>query len=71
MTPTPATEFFAALTDLLLGADAHPQPAPAVRRPYSCNACRDTGDTESGRACNWCGPQTTGSDELIGDLEDY
>jgi hypothetical protein len=26
MTPTPATEFFAALTDLLLGADAHPRP---------------------------------------------
>jgi hypothetical protein len=51
-----------------------PQPAPVAapqRKPYSCNACRDTGDTESGGACGWCGPQTTGSDDLIGDVEEY
>jgi len=33
------------------------EPTPAVVRPYSCTACRDSGDTESGRGCNWCAPQ--------------
>jgi hypothetical protein len=66
--PTPATEFFAALTDLLLGADQHPKPA---RKPIACNACLDTGSTEQGGPCNWCGPQDIGSDELVGSVEEY
>lgn len=41
--------FFAALQDLMLDGDPKPQ-----RKPYSCNACRDTGETENGGACNWC-----------------
>jgi hypothetical protein len=29
------------------------EPAP-VRKLVSCNACLDTGETESGGACRWC-----------------
>jgi hypothetical protein len=58
MTPTPATEFFAALTDLLLGADAHPvkpQPAP-VAAPVMvwCTACGGSGETHSAYSDNVC-----------------
>jgi hypothetical protein len=51
MTPTPATEFFAALTDLLLGADAHPQPVKPqpVAAPVMvwCTACGGSGEGHS------------------------
>jgi hypothetical protein len=43
-------EFFAALQDIIR-AD---EPAP-VRKPISCHACLDTGETESGGSCGWCG----------------
>jgi hypothetical protein len=54
MTPTPATEFFQALTDLLLGADAHPvkpQSAPVVW----CTACGGSGEGHSAYADTVCG----------------
>jgi hypothetical protein len=66
-----ASEFFAALTDLLTAAD--PQPAPVAARKPACRGCGGTGDMPSGRACNWCeawNPQA-GDDDLPGDLEDY
>jgi hypothetical protein len=56
MTPTPATEFFAALTDLLLGADAHPQPAP-VAAPVpmvTCTFCGGSGCSHSAYSDNPC-----------------
>ena len=42
------------------------EPTPAVVRPYGCTACRDTGDTESGRACNWCGADGPWDGEIDG-----
>jgi hypothetical protein len=44
-----AIPFIRALQDIIR-AD---EPAP-VRKPYSCNACLDTGETESGGSCRWC-----------------
>ena len=35
-------------------------------KPYSCNACRDSGDTESGRGCNWCGADGPWNGEIDG-----
>jgi hypothetical protein len=49
MKPTPATEFFAALTDLLLGADQHPA---TVQQP--CRKCDGSGQLGSGADCNLC-----------------
>jgi hypothetical protein len=50
MKPTPATEFFQAMTDLLTAGE--PQPAP--RKQFSCNACLDSGELSEGGPCNWC-----------------
>jgi hypothetical protein len=58
MTPTPATEFFQALTDLLLGADAHPvkpQPAPvAAPAMVRCTYCGGSGESHSAQSDNCC-----------------
>jgi hypothetical protein len=72
MTPTPATEFFAALQDLLLGADAHPQPAPVAAPQRACRGCGGGGELPDGGACMWCseGDQCHG-EELPGNVEDY
>jgi hypothetical protein len=71
-----AHEFFAAMTDLLTAGEPAPAPAPVVaaapRKPISCHACLDTGDTESGRACGWCSiGGDSGGDDLPGNVEDY
>lgn len=52
--PTIATEFFEALTDLLLGADPHPGD-PKPQRKHSCRWCRD-GEREDGSLCPYDGP---------------
>jgi hypothetical protein len=62
MTPTPATEFFAALTDLLLGADTHPnekpQSAPVAESVQPamvwCTACGGSGEGHSAYADTVC-----------------
>jgi hypothetical protein len=48
MKPTPATEFFAAMQDLLTAGE------PVQRRTFSCNACLDSGELSEGGPCNWC-----------------
>lgn len=68
----PLFEQIAAMQDIIRGSEPETVPArrypdwrvvkPKPRKPASCSACLDTGDTESGRACNWCsisdGPAT-------------
>jgi hypothetical protein len=47
--------YIQALNDIIAGSEP--------RKPYSCNACRDSGDTEYGHPCGWCalghGPDDT------------
>jgi hypothetical protein len=43
------------------------------RKPYSCHACRDSGDTEYGRPCGWCalghGPDDTDDEPTAAEVE--
>lgn len=53
---THMSPFFAALQDLMLANEPHPrtsEPAPATA-PRPCAKCGGSGETGSGRECNWC-----------------
>jgi hypothetical protein len=50
--PTPATEFFAAMTDLLTAGD--PQPAPVAAPMVRCTFCGGSGESHSAQSDNTC-----------------
>lgn len=61
----PLFEQIAAMQDIIRGSEPAPTLVPARRypdcyvvhrpqKPIACNACLDSGDTESGGPCNWC-----------------
>jgi hypothetical protein len=67
--PTPATEFFQAMTDLLTAGD--PQPAPVAARKPACRGCGGGGELPGGGCCMWCSEGDPQGDALPGNLEDY
>jgi hypothetical protein len=58
-----------ALQDLMLASE---QRGPVRVKHASCRYCGDTGERgEGGGGCSWCTPQDIGSDELVGQIEEY
>lgn len=66
MKPTPATEFFAAMQDLLRGSEPAGTPAPVQQ----CRKCDGSGQTGNGHECNLC-DGLVGTGPALGSMETF